>query len=449
MLDRFAIYGVPVLAGLIVAAVLLGPGREHPVDGARVRGVLVDSARHFSLRVETLRCVEERYGPARRRPLIVELRRARRTVGRWVGTSDEQGLAEAWGPTDTALGEGLTIAVESGDALLAAGVVRPGPPLAPAPQPSAPSDEGPVTVWARLSRGVAVPSFPERLEIGVGSRRPGTAGAPAAEPPPTLSVTALGAEVGPTELELTRAEADGRRLHRFATTVVVQALTAEVVVTARTSNGQSGRWEGRLPVLAAGLWLAPTSYARGRLEVHSATPRARAYLSLIGVEGRLWGTSLSLDSSPNGFGEATTAVPETAGAPRLAMLASDPAEPEGATIAWPLVPAGRRLAPASLQLLLDGMPAALAAERARVSAVRRPAYGLILAAALFELIFLIHRHRSSGQEARQRLRAAVNGGGSADRAQDLVARTGLLWLTVLTAGVVLAFAVLAALAAWG
>lgn len=177
------------------------------------------------------------------------------------------------------------------------------------------------------------------------------------------------------------------------------------------------------------------------------------------------------------------------------MLSTDAAEPEGATVGWPLEPRAASVPATRLELLLDGLPTSIAAERNRTRGVRRPAYGLILAAGFFELLFLLVRNRRSDAQVKRRMRrlaeeadelrgesderdnaveapAPVDGAVQAaspdastpkaladvamaraarlDRATErLSVGPGLVWLTVLAAGVMLAFAVLAALAAWG
>jgi hypothetical protein len=304
-----------------------------------------------------------------------------------------------------------------------------------------------------LVRGVAVPSFPEPLRLEVTTPvAEGDDPGPAPEAP-TVSIEARGASVSALRTPEQRRLPGSGWLHRWNLTVEVKALTAELAVVAETTEHLRGRWEGRLAVAPGGLWLAPADAASGQLEVRSATPRRFAFLSLLGASGRLWGASLRLHADESGYARAQLPLPPTLDEPRVAVLSSDPTESDGATVAWPLVADSPPLTPVRLQVLVDGMPATIDADRARATAARRPAYGLILAAGAFEVLFLLYRNRRTRNQLRQRMRrlAAASGEGGALEASvsRLAGSPGLLWLTVLAGGVALAFVVLAAVAAWG
>ncbi|MBW2525048.1 MAG: hypothetical protein JRI23_12770 [Deltaproteobacteria bacterium] len=493
LLDRLAIYGVPIFAGLIVAAVLLGPGQERAVAGARVRGVLCRPATRFAFRLETLRHHRGRYEPAPSHALRLELASGGRVVGRWEGASDDAGIAEAAGPLDAELADGARISLWSGEAPLCDAPTRPREALQRIAWASAAERRAaePVQVDVVLPRQVAVPSFPEPLRIDVIVGAPAGDGRETRAAPPLVRAEMSGGELSPLGDPEQRHLAEVGWSYRYRPTLRVQALAAELTVIATTAAGRVGRWHGPLPVAPGGLWLAPDGLARGRLQVESATPRTEAYLSLLDPSGRVWGAVLPLSPSPPGGARGGVSLPELPSRPWVAVVSSDATESEGATVAWALEPERHTLAPARMEVLVDGMPTAIAAERARVRAVRRPAYGLILAAGLYELLYLLQRNRRSGEALRRRMRKVaaatadaereLDGGDSgaaaslpreaagaaptgaidpstlgADREPSLEQVTrrlaegpGLVWLTVLAAGVLLAFLVLAGVAAWG
>jgi hypothetical protein len=123
--------------------------------------------------------------------------------------------------------------------------------------------------------------------------------------------------------------------------------------------------------------------------------------------------------------------------PLVAVVSTDPLEDAGATSAWPLRE-GEGSVRGELSLLGDGMPQAIAAEDARRTRARLPAFALVIAAALFELLYLWLRW----QRSRRQLRAL------ADQLDDVAVdaldvRPPVWWLTLLVGGLVISFAILA------
>lgn len=495
MLDRLAIYGVPLLAGIVVAAVLLGPGQERPVTGARVRGVLVSSARQYAVRVETVRHYAERFHPMPTAALRLEWLRAGRVIGTWNGASDAQGIAEAQGKTEEDLGEAVELRVVDGqEELLCQGTAKPGPELRRLVWPDLTleraEEQEPVEVAVVLPRSAAVPPFPEALRVDAAVRRQAATGGPS-DATPRLRLSAEGAELGRAGDPVRRRCSEQGCVYRWTVDVTAQALTVELSADVETATGQRGHWEGLLPVAVGGLWLDPAGIDGDRLAVRSATPRHVAYVSLLGTQGRLWGSPVALREDERGYASGEVPLPPSGSEALVAVLSSDATEPIGATVAWPLRPDAASLQSVRLEVLADGLPAAIAREKKRERGARRPAYGLILAAGFFELLYLYRRNRLDRLKLQREMRRIVEaaaelpepdsdsyepvtsqglpspataedpgaldeselGSEAADRteatAAAMAAGVGLWWLTVLAAGVAFAFLVLAAVAAWG
>ncbi|HZO13765.1 MAG TPA: hypothetical protein VFB62_10925, partial [Polyangiaceae bacterium] len=94
MLDRLAIYGVPALAGLVTAAVLIGPGREQQVVGARVWGFVSQGAQSSALRVHTVLHYGGAYLSSAQDEIELTVEHEGRVLGSWRGATAESGLAE-------------------------------------------------------------------------------------------------------------------------------------------------------------------------------------------------------------------------------------------------------------------------------------------------------------------------------------------------------------------
>jgi hypothetical protein len=163
------------------------------------------------------------------------------------------------------------------------------------------------------------------------------------------------------------------------------------------------------------------------------------FLSLFTREGRVWGAIAPMTTA-DGIATARVTLAAPDGAATLAMSSDAQVLAAG----WPLRPELGVIQPQALVRIADGMPVLVAAEEARYRGARRPAYGLVLAAGLFELFFLWRKNRMARQELDAHLRAASD----AATAKQLGGSVPLLWLSVLAAVLALAFAILAAVAAW-
>lgn len=462
MWDRVAIFGVPIVAGLVTAAVLLGPGQERAVLGARVRGVLVRSTQRYALRVQTLRHAGGRYQPVSLPALELEMVHPDQGPTRWTGRSGDGGTAEAMGSIERPLRGQIHLQVRWGEQLLAEGEVLTRDELEAGP-PTEPLDgrqQGSLQVSVRLPRGQAVPPFPEPLEITV--LDPSTATEQDREPQPRHAARALSLQVQATGATVAEVGAPERQRcgddgcpTLWRTTVSAEAPTAEITITATTAGAERGSWQGALPVTIGRLWLAPNGLQQGSLHVRSAVVRQRAYVSLLTPGGRAWGAMVPLSADGRGFATGRLALPRIPEGPVLAVLSGDPAESAGATIGWPLRPDEGSLPLEPLPVLLDGMPRVVAAERDRERSARRPAWGLILAAALFEVLYLFRRNRLAQAKLERDLGRPepedADGHGPSPSPHSLGGGPGsptLLWLTILAALVLLAFVALAGLTAW-
>jgi hypothetical protein len=435
LFDRLAIYGVPLAAGLVTALVLLGPSRERAVVGARVRGLPAAGAIEVGLRLETLRHLGGEHA-------VVDAPEVRVAIaqgparGEWRGGTDAGGFAEAVVPLSAPLSPGAaTLTVELGRTVVATEVTV----AAPLPVREGPSFHGDDTpaISIVVPRGRLVPPFPERVVV-VATPPPGGA------PQPTLKVHAVGGQAsvrgGPTGTDHCGTEAGRPWIWVLEVTAEAPAVLLTVDVT---TGADTARLEAPLPVVPGLLWVDPDLET---LRLRSAIPREAVFVSLADERGRLWGTRVPMRTDDQGFAAGETKLPELAPrSPATLIVSGEASEPEGASAAWPLHPRAGRVDGARMTLLADSLPQAIAAERDRRIAARRPAYGLVLAAALFELFYLWRR----GRLARQRLEAHVRASGvEGAEPAAVVDSLPLFWLCLLTGGLTVLFAVLAAVAAW-
>ena len=458
MLDRLATSAIPILAGLVTALVLIGPGREEAATGARVYGDLRQGAASWALRVETLAHFAGRYAPEARE-IEVRLSAGGELVGAWRGSTDLEGIADAVGPLARTVAGPLEVTVRGRGRTLAQGRFGLGAPLATLPPPGPLDGEthGPLELSVVLARGITVPAIAEPLAIEV--TVPRSAVAPGSGPgvPPRLSLTATGAELGSPSEPTVRGCAEVGCRFAWSVPIMLQAPAAELAVSAGTADGRTGSWQGNVPVALGGMWIDPASVARGALVVRSAVPRQRAYLSLYGTAGRFWGGVALLEALGDGQAQGSLPLPSLPSGPLLAVVSGDPFEPELTATGWPLRPELGSLPLVRPALLANGMPVAVQQEQARQARVRRPACALILAAGVLELAYLWRRHRL-GRRRLGRLQTAA-----AEAAQDgaklaslgapavpaIATPIGLWWSIMLPLGVALAFLALAALTAWG
>jgi hypothetical protein len=432
-LERLAIYGVPAFAGVVTALVLLGPGGEREVVGARAWGLCGKGARVCALRLHTVVHYSGAYLSVRRDDLEVLVEQGGRSLGRWTGSTPDSGLVEAMVRFDAPLGASARLRVRQGEDTLAEADFVTVEPLAPrAIAPLATTD----AVTVRVPRGTLAPPFPEIVEV--------SARTPESDEAPRLKAEGVGAElrvVGEPERRCDEASCE----HRWRLEAVANAPTAQLEIGV-TQGAEELHWRGELPVHNGAMWLDPASVGRGELAIEAPSPRSQAYLSLVTKEGRVWGAIVEMTTDLGGISRGSVPLgelPEGA----ATLVASSDASAQAGAVGWPLRPELGTIDPPPLLRLVDGMPERVAAETARHQRSRRPAFGLVIAAGLFELLFLWRQNRLSRAQLELHLRGASRNLDAAEL-RKLSGSMPLLWLSLLAGGLALAFAILAAVAAW-
>jgi hypothetical protein len=457
---------IPTVAIGVTAVVLLGPGRQRAAVGARVWGLPVEGASVVALRVEGVRRLFGVDDAASLGHVKLAARDEGGALGEWTGAAGSDGIAEAIVKVARPLRGTMALEVSRGASLLAEGriTVARREPLRMAAATIPGSARGDVSVSVEAARGQLVAPFEDAIRVSL-------SGLGEAPEKASIEATIEGAEVRPAR--------SGVDVHgRAAFWVKPLAHMVELTLEVTGEGGKRGRWEGVLPVVPGGMWLehaAPKSAgdgALGELRIVAASPKPRAYLSIVGDEGRVFGASVALTKDEAGFfaGGLRPDVPSVAG-PLLAILAGDPFERGVGTVAWPLVPPEGAPAIRRVELLLDGVPGAEARERARSWAAKRAAATVVGAAALVEILLLVLRSRASQRALEAHLmRASGTADGAADGDEDATGGRGeprplssadkasilasardhpFLWALALTSIVALAFALVGAFATLG
>jgi hypothetical protein len=472
MLGRVVTTVIPTVAIGVTAVVLLGPGRQRAAIGARVWGLPVEGASVVAWRVEGVR---RQFGVDDAAPLDRARLVARDEggpLGEWTGTAGSDGIAEAVIKVARPVRGSVALEVSQGASLLAEGriAVARREPLAVTAAKIPGSARGDISMSVEAVRGVLVAPFEDAVRVSL-------SGPTEALEKASIEATASGAEVRPARFGV---DVHGRATFWVKPLAHMVELTLEVT----GGDGKRGRWEGVLPVVPGGMWLeqakAAGGGALGELRIIAASPKPRAYLSIVSDEGRVFGASVALVKDEAGFfsGRIQPDLPSVVG-PLQAILAGDPFEQGVGTVAWPLVPPDGAPAIRRVELLIDGVPGAEARERARAGAAKRAAMMVVGAAALVEILLLVLRSRASQRALEAHLLRASGSlagagdtaGGSAgdddadamgerreprplsssDRANILASARDhpLLWVLALTSIVALAFALVGAFATLG
>lgn len=429
VVDLVALYGVPALAGLITAGVLLGPASERPAVGAQIHGLVVVGADRCALRVHTRQHLQGAYADVTA-PVTVSVHAG----GALIGSARAEALpiAEVVVPLAQPVAGALDVLVSSGGASLAQVTLEPQPPLVPEPIPMHHKSQHDADLVLGLARGFAVPELPERLVVQV--TLPESSGRPA------LTASAVGADLGPVG-EPRRICKRARCGHTWEVDVTARA-PAVVLDVAITREGKPVvSWSGPLPIVAGRLWVDPAG--EDTLRVRSAVPRDEAFVSLVSRHGRFWGAHVPMISDALGFSAGSVALPPLPDGPVVAWVSGDADEAESSSAPWPL--RGATFTRGRSTPLADGLPAAIEREEGRRRDARRPAYALIVAAGLFELVYLVWRAR----RARQRLELHLSreGEGGSQAALAVQSPLPLTALVLLAGALALAFAILAVLSA--
>ncbi len=405
--------------------------RSRGVDGARLLAAPAADGR-----VRSIRLIAARHGDDRDTPLDGDVRIS--TGARGVGaTLSEQGIADVDLADDASIGDEFVVA--RGAETLARGQLR----------DAATSDDarfldlgvaargehdGVLHVTARLLRGPFVPPFADTLRLEVSDAK----GAPidALVDPHvdggTFSVTTKG---------------DGAR-HAVDLLVTPIADQIEVDASARTPDGRTGSFSGKLPTAMGALWLSPTDPHDTSITVVSAAPHDRAFVSLYDEERRLGGHVVKLEERSDGFHAGTFERSDREASARYAVLATDEREASRAATVWALEPVGeggvhvhvRRLA-----VVLDGFPDAVAKETGRLKNVHRVLVGFVVLLALVEIVLLGTVAKRARRDATLHFQSALDADGGALAPPVQPVRNTLFIVGVVTLLVGLATAALVAL----
>ncbi len=466
-----ALYPAPTAAGLATVALLLGPAQERPVIGARAHGVVARGATACAIRVQTVRHWAGLYKSVALPDVAVTLADGTRALGSWRGQTDADGVAEALFALSEPLGRRLSVRVSTEGTVLGSAKLSTETALAAQPAGAVLQGErqGRIELDVTAPRGLVVAPFEERLRVEAAV--PGSSDGE----PPRLRVQALGVDV-PAVGEPRQGPCNDEGCACSWTVLVrPQAMEGELRLEAESSSGARGRWTGALGVQLGRLWLEPGGVSRGELRIQAPGPLGRAYVSVHGARGRLWGAVVPLRVDEAGFAAGRTKLPPLPDGPLVALLSSDPGEPGENTTSWPLRPELGTLEHRSMQTLVDGLPARIAAEKEREVRARLPVVALVLLAGLAELLLLWRHYRLARRRHRQHLqkmmaaaRASGAHGGNGDSANEREldeeldddepleqalsrAAPGVvspLWSAMIALAVALGFAMLAAVAAW-
>lgn len=368
------------------------------------------------------------------------------------GASDEAGVAEL--ALEEPVDASSALRLVAGEQLLADGRLVLPAARARQGEPSKMLEgrkEGELGVEVELTRGALVPPFREVLGLRVR----------AADGQPVegarVRILAVGASPEDQTLELPRGAGS------FAIVPEAQRVELEVRAeltrpgqpasdaptgdtmkdSAKPSDAAAGETERptsrgslalTLPEVLGGVWLDPAGLPETARLV-APSPRRVTLVSLHDARGRTSGAVVPLREDPDGFFRGELPLPPCAAPPCSLVASSDALELGQSTVEWPTVPAEGQAQAEHLALALDGMPAAIALERARVKRIRVSAItGLSLSAAI-EVFLLLRARRDSERALSEQLGAAL--------ARD-AARTQRRMVAIAAALVALVFAALIA-----
>lgn len=445
VLTRLLMYGVPLLAIMAAAVVLLGPGRTGPALGVRVWGLPSKGARCTAFRLEGVR---RQFG-ADDRVTLKALTLSLRDPGSsetavWSGDMNADGIADARLCLRNPLNERAELEIKRNEKQIAHTLLtlRPHEFQVQETPDLTGITQGSLLLRVQLPRGDMLAPFEDVARVFVETDEGQT------PPDVKLDASVFGASLRQEHFEMPKDKP-------LELLVKPTSHLVELTLKATVNGVEQGAWEGILPVLPGAIWLDPASVSGlkkgGRLRLLSPSPRARAYVSLLKKEGRVFGADVPLAEDSGGFFAGVLEADLTSYLQTEAALvvAGDPIEQGPGTHTWPLVPSEGRVLHSPMEMWLDAVPQAEAAERERASSARKAAVYLIAALSLFEVLFFItHTRRERRAFEANWSNASKSAGESGEREPAPRAPRGesFLWALVIVSLLVLAFAWVAALA---
>ena len=367
MPERRLIALVASLALLVVAFVMLGPGKARPVQAVRLYGgPLPEGAREASFR---LVAIEEDCG-FRAKVAGAKLRVVAEGEGtaRWEGATGPDGTAEVrlgWEQAPTGPVR-LRVTNEEGKFLAAGELPRQVEGWGEGegrPAELSGNRTGEIALRVAVVRGLLAAPFLERVLIDASLR-----GAPAAQA--RLRVAATGARLGQAGEEASLVtDAMGRAVLEVAPL----SHAPELFVEAKLGEAE-GRFEAVLPVLPGAMWLEPAEAGVAKRKIVSPVERKVAYVAVATPRVRLFGAAVPLVPDGRGLAEGVLdlgpVLPLLREEPHAVLMLASSEDFEGAgTAAWPLWteadPFALVVRPIGDVLLLDGLPEARAMEAKR------------------------------------------------------------------------------------
>jgi hypothetical protein len=405
VLDRIAIYVIPTAAVATVAVVLLGPGARRPAVAARVRGVPVQGSSVLALRIDGVRRLHHVDDTVALDGLRLEGKSGDQPLEAWEGATGPDGVAEAILRSPQPLRGSVELRLTRAGTVLAEGRVdlRAARPYAFQLASVGGTLQGELALRVDAVRGQFASPFPDPLRVSVLRSDGSPVGAGV-----NLTLTVQGGEAVPPAT-VTDARGSAR--------VMLEPLShaIDLTVEAKDPAGRTGRWEGHLPVRPGAIWLDDARYASERkLILISPAPRDRAYVSVLGENGRIHGAAVPLARDPLGFFSGELTVPPVEDERLLfAIVAGDPLEQGAGTAAWPLTPSEGSPAMRAVEPLLDGLPDAEARESRRLSAARQVAAAMLAIGATLEVLMLVLGGRASQKRLESHLdRVLADPGGA-------------------------------------
>jgi hypothetical protein len=416
MQARALLLAVPSMAMAVVGLAMFGPGAVQAFDGARIRGGPTDGQRRLSWRITVLERFRSIDSTRNIGAIAVRAHNGDRLTALARCHTSNDGTCdvmldfsgEVSGPIHA------VVTSEADGAVLAEGHLQgniadwgrsPGHPARLVGHTT-----GDLAIEVDARRGVFAAPFSDDLVVTV---RDGEN--PLGDARVTLRTDAAGLEGVPAsndpETSLTLVSSDRGEV-RFGVTPRMHTVAVDIDVTA---GDRTAAWHGILPVIPGAIWLHPTSYANGSLQIFTPVPREVAYVTLATPSARLWGGIIPLVSvDPLGFSHGSIEWPRLARAPEVGTpepvwvtLSSDPLQTSAGTVGWPVSRVSWPVSPTTILderpfrdlLLLDGMPPAEKRDQDRRYRARTLAAVALGAAAVLEGVLLAHTSGARGVRA--------------------------------------------------